>query len=104
MIVSVVRFTSRLSDDAVQAMFEGRAASYRQVPGLVEKLYLRFSDTGEFGAVYVWVSEEALERFRESELARSIPLAYEVEGSPRVELADVCLVVQPEASPVAGAR
>jgi heme-degrading monooxygenase HmoA len=102
MIASVVRFRSTLSDDAVQAMFEERADRYRRVPGLVEKIYLRFRETGEFGAVYVWESEEALERFRESELARTIADAYRVEGAPRTELAEVRLVVQPE--PVAPAR
>ncbi len=64
MIVSLVRFTSRLSDDAVQATFEERADQYRNVPGLVEKLYLRFREGGEFGAVYVWDSEKALMDFR----------------------------------------
>ena len=96
MVVSIVRFTSKLSADEVQAKFEDRADSYRQVPGLVEKIYLRFRDTGEFGAVYVWESDDALARFRESELARSIPEAYRVEGAAKIELADVSLVVRPD--------
>ena len=100
MIVSLVRFKSGLSDEAVQATFEERADHYRNVPGLVEKIYLRFREGGEFGAVYVWDSEKALMDFRETELARSIPDAYQVEEAPRVELADVCLVVQPETARV----
>lgn len=99
MIVSLVRFKSRLSDDEVQSMFEERADLYRSVPGLVEKIYLRFRETGEFGAVYVWHSEEALMRFRETELARTIPSAYQVEEAPRAELADVRLAIQPNATP-----
>lgn len=95
MIVSLVRFHSALPDDEVQAMFEERAEAYREVPGLLEKVYLRFRSTGEFGAVYVWDSEEALATFRESELARSIPAAYRVSSTPRSELADVRLIVQP---------
>jgi heme-degrading monooxygenase HmoA len=95
-IVSVVRFESKLSAEEVQAMYEERADRYRSVPGLVEKLYLRFRDTHEFGAVYVWESEEDLSRFRDSELARSIPTAYQVLGAPSVEIADVPLVVEPE--------
>ena len=94
MVVSIVRFTSKLSPDEVQTTFEDRAGSYRQVPGLVEKIYLRFRDTGEFGAVYVWDSDDALAHFRESELARSIPEAYRVEGGAKIELADVSLVVR----------
>jgi heme-degrading monooxygenase HmoA len=99
MIVSLVRFTSGLSDDEVQATFEERADQYRSVPGLIEKIYLRFRDSGEFGAVYVWDSEKALLEFRETELARTIPEVYRVEGErPHAELADVCLVIQSETS------
>lgn len=101
MIVSIVRFRSRLSDEDVRARFEQRAQRYREVPGLSEKIYLRFPDTGEWGAVYVWDSEQSLARFRESELAKSIPSAYEVEGDARTELADVALVVQPAGAEVA---
>jgi heme-degrading monooxygenase HmoA len=103
-IVSIVRFRSKLSAEDVQSTFDDRADSYRGVPGLVEKIYLRFRDSGEFGAVYVWESEEALERFRESELARSIPDAYRVEGAPQAELADVALVIRAEAGAPAAAN
>jgi heme-degrading monooxygenase HmoA len=93
LIVSLVRFRSGLADDAVQATFEDRADRYQEVPGLVQKFYLRFRGSAEFGAVYVWESEEAFLRFRETDLARTIPLAYSVEGTPSTELADVALIV-----------
>jgi heme-degrading monooxygenase HmoA len=102
LIVSLVRLQSKLSDDGVQAIFEERADRYRGVEGLVEKLYLRFRETGEFGAVYVWDSEEDLIRFKESDLARSIPEAYKVEGPPAFEIADVSLVVQSDRATVSG--
>jgi heme-degrading monooxygenase HmoA len=98
-VVSIVRFASKLTADEVQTKFEDRAERYRRIPGLVEKIYLRFRDTGEFGAVYVWESDDALGRFRASELAQSIPEAYRVEGAPRTELADVSLVVRPDLAP-----
>jgi heme-degrading monooxygenase HmoA len=93
-IVSLVRFRSRLSDDRVQAVFEERSDGYRKVPGLMEKIYLRFPATGEYGAVYVWDSEDALARFRETELARTIPDAYQVEAPATTEVADVRLVIR----------
>jgi heme-degrading monooxygenase HmoA len=102
MIVSLVRFRSTLSDHEVQAAFESRSERYREVPGLIEKLYVRFRDTGEFGAVYVWDSEEALARFRETDLARSIPSAYVLEEAPTSEIADVVLVVSPDHAAVSG--
>ena len=95
-IVSLVIFRSSLSDDEVLARFEARADRYQSVPGLVEKLYLRYQETGEFGAIYVWDSEESLARFRDSELSQTIPQAYQVDGWPRTEVADVILVVRPE--------
>jgi heme-degrading monooxygenase HmoA len=82
-------------------MFEERSDSYRKVPGLVEKLYVRFRDTDEHGAVYVWESEEDLNRFRATELARTIPSAYRIEGEAYSEMADVRLVVQSHPAPVA---
>jgi len=97
MIVSLVRFTSSLADEAVQETFEQRADHYRLVPGLVEKIYLRFPATGEFGAIYLWASEDDLLRFRETELARTISDAYRVREPPRSELAEVSLVVRPGA-------
>jgi hypothetical protein len=98
MIMYIGRFRSRLSDEQVQAMFEERAPRYLEVPGLVEKLYLRFRETGEWGAAYVFDSEESLERFRESDLAASIPSAYEMDGAAQAELADVALLVEPGAT------
>ena len=95
MVVSLVRFKSALSDEEVQAKFEARADAYERVPGLIEKLYLRYR-TGEFGAVNVWDDEDALAAFRASELGSSIATAYEVEsGEVGYQVADVTLAVRP---------
>jgi heme-degrading monooxygenase HmoA len=91
-IVSIVRFRSGLAAEQVQDLYETRSDRYRDVPGLVEKLYVRYR-SGEHGAVYVWESEDALEAFRASDLGRSIGSAYHVEGEPHSEVADVTLVV-----------
>lgn len=101
MIVSIVRFRSGLGDADVQSTFEARSTQYAKVPGLIEKLYLRFRDSGDYGAVYVWDSNESLERFHHSELGRTIASAYKVDGAPDSELADVRLVVRPaSATPI----
>jgi heme-degrading monooxygenase HmoA len=94
LIASLVRFTSNLADDDVQSRFEERADRYRDVAGLVEKIYVHYRETGDHGAVYVWESEEDFRRFRSSDLARTIPDAYAVQGAPQVEVADVSLVVK----------
>jgi hypothetical protein len=47
------------------------------VPGLVQKLYGRDDATGDVCGIYFFDTAEALAGFRETELARTIPEAYE---------------------------
>jgi hypothetical protein len=56
---------------------------------------LRFLETGEHGAVYLWESEAAMKMFRESELGQTISTAYEVQGTPEVLLAEVVMTAHP---------
>ena len=95
MLVQIVRYRSGLSDDDVRAAVESRAPEYMALAGLVQKYYLRFPESGEHGGVYLWASRGSFEAFRTSELARTIPDAYRVEGAPHVELADVSKVLHP---------
>jgi hypothetical protein len=94
MIASLVRFRSAVIDDEVLRKFEERADRYREVSGLVEKIYQQFREFGEYGALYVWDSDESLAAFRETEPG-TIPVVYQVTEPPRSELADVRLVVRP---------
>jgi heme-degrading monooxygenase HmoA len=97
MIVRIVRFRSKLSDGEVQRTYEERSPRYAEVPGLVQKYYLRYA-SGEHGAVCVWNSEAALEAFGRSDLARTIPEAYRVDGDPIGETAEVVMTLFPHAS------
>jgi heme-degrading monooxygenase HmoA len=97
MIVQIVRFRSGLPEDRVVETYRGRAPQYRAVPGLIQKYYLRFPETGEHGAVYLWESENALEQFRASELSRTIPSAYRIDGTPNVHIAEVVMALRPDA-------
>jgi heme-degrading monooxygenase HmoA len=102
-ITQIVRFRSRLSDDEVLATYAQRAHRYRALPGLIDKYYLRFDATGEHGAVYLWKSPEALAEFREFELARSIPDAYQVEGTPEATTATVVMQLRSSKNGAIGA-
>jgi heme-degrading monooxygenase HmoA len=96
MIVQIVRFRSRLSDQEILHMYEARAPRYRATAGLAQKYYPRFPSTGEHGAVYLWESEEAMKAFRESDLARTIPKVYQVQGVPDIQVAEVVMVLHPD--------
>jgi len=99
-IAQIVPFKSRLTDEQVLERYEARSPQYRAMPGLVQKYYLRFTETGEHGAVYLWESEEALKAFGESELRRTIPDAYEIQGTSDILAAEVVMVLHPERVPV----
>lgn len=91
MILTIVRFKSELSQERLLEVAESRAPEYRAMEGLIQKYYLRYPETGEYGAVYVWESEEHFKRFRESGLMRSIPATYRVLGSAQFLPADVLM-------------
>lgn len=95
MIIQIVRFKSGLSDEQVLKMYEARAPQYRAMKELKQKYYLRFLETDEHGAVYLWESEAAMKAFRESELGQTISTAYEVQGTPDVIMAEVVMTAHP---------
>lgn len=95
MVVQIVRFKSGLSYEEVVKMCEGRAPQYRALKGLVQKYYLKYSGTDEYGAVYLWESEGALKQFQESELRRTIPAAYHIQGTPDIQTAELIMSLRP---------
>jgi hypothetical protein len=96
MIMQIVTFKSGLSDEEAVRTMDERAPQYRALPGLLQKLYFKDPETGEYGGLYVWKDEQALAEFRRSELAKSIPEAYRVEGEPRRKTLDVVYVLREE--------
>lgn len=89
MIVQIVRFKTNLSDEKVVEISNERAPHYRALKDLIQKYYLRYPATGEYGAVYVWKSEEAMKEFRDSELGRTISGAYQIQGTLDLTIAEV---------------
>src|SRR5215217_7853849 len=63
-----------------------------EVPGLVQKYYGYEPDSGAFCGCYIFDSEESRQAFRQSELARTIPAAYQFAAAAeevRVEAYEV---------------
>jgi heme-degrading monooxygenase HmoA len=89
MVIQIVKFKSGLSDTEVERVMKEREPRFRALPGLLQKYYGREKETGEFAGIYLWDSEESIREFRETELAKTIPAAYEAASTPRIELFDV---------------
>ncbi|HEU5489475.1 MAG TPA: YdhR family protein [Gaiellaceae bacterium] len=94
-VIQFVKFSSPLSEDEVLAVMKRRAPEFRQVPGLIQKFYGREVETGDMCGIYIFDSQESLNAFRQTELARTIPSAYQVE-SPRVEVFEVLFPLHPD--------
>ena len=96
MHILLVKFHSRLSHDDVLRNLEERLPLFRAVPGLIQKYYAREPATGDYVGVYLFDSEQALLNYRSSEVARSIPDVYQIEGTPRVETMELLFPLRPE--------
>jgi heme-degrading monooxygenase HmoA len=96
-IVQLVRYESKLTYDEVMERFEGRSDRYREVPGLLQKYY---SETDEYGGVYIWESEAALQKWRDTNLAGTLAETYQVTEGPTSEVAEVMLVLHGDKNPL----
>ena len=91
MIIQIIRYQTELSHDEVDRHFRERSGRYRDVPGLLQKYYVRFPETDEYGGIYVWDSRESIDAWRAGNLSGTLAETYEVKGEPTRELADVML-------------
>ncbi len=94
MIILSIKVKSTLPYDEVMRIMKERAPGFRAIPGLIQKYYGHEKSTGEFTGIYLWDSKESLREYRESELARTIAEAYKAEGTPRIEVFEVPLVLR----------
>ena len=60
MLAQIVRFNSALSDAEILETYASRASRYEELEGLIQKYYMRFPATGEYGAVYLWESAQRI--------------------------------------------
>jgi hypothetical protein len=97
-----VRITSELETDEFDRRLLERLPRFRDVPGLIQKIYGRDRETRAVCGIYFFESLEALRDFRETELARTIPSAYEALEVRR-EVYEVLYPLWPARGPFAPA-
>jgi Putative mono-oxygenase ydhR len=95
-----VRITSGLDREEFERRLAERRPGFRDVPGLVQKVYGRDPETGDVCGIYFFESDGALAAFRETELARTIPVAYDAVDVRR-EVYEVLYALWPERGPLA---
>lgn len=94
-----VKVKSSLEPDELESRMIERRPRFKEVPGLVQKFYGRDDATGDGCGVYFFEDQAALEAFRDTELAQTIPAAYEATDVRR-EVYDVLFPLHPERGPL----
>jgi len=85
-VIQIVRFESTLTESQVTRVAEERIEKFRALPGLIQKYYVKLGQPNHYGGIYIWDSMESLKAYRSSELAATIPEAYQIVGAPTLEV------------------
>lgn len=93
-VVLVVRLTSALDRPTVERTMRQRAGAFRDMPGLIQKIYAVDPASGDFCGIFIFRSRADLEAYRAGELAASNPAAYRVLAS-RPETYDLLFTLHP---------
>ena len=94
-----VRIKSDLDAEEMDRRLNERKPCFLEVPGLIQKIYGRDEATGDACGIYFFENKQALAAFRDSELAQTIPTAYEATDVRR-EVYEVLYPLRPEQGPL----
>jgi len=94
-----VRIKSDLDPGELDRRLNERKPRFLEVPGLLQKIYGRDEATGDVCGIYFFENKEALAAFRDTELAKTIPTAYEATDIRR-EVYEVLYPLRPEKGPL----
>ena len=95
-----VRVKSDLDPEELERRVLERRPRFKEVPGLVQKIYGRDPATGDWCGIYFFEDQKALAAYRDSELARTIPVAYEAT-EVRPEVFELIYPLYPDRGPIA---
>ena len=100
-VILYVRVKSDVETEELARRVEERKPRFEEVPGLVQKIYGRDEATGDWCGIYFFESKEALAAFGDSELAKTIPVAYEATDVRR-EVSEFMFPLRKGVGPIPG--
>ncbi|MCL6296630.1 YdhR family protein [Jejuia spongiicola] len=89
MILQIIKLKSSLPEKELLIRAKERQPQFEAIPGLLQKYYVKTGQPDQYGGIYIWDSQESLNAYRESDLAKSIPEAYEIIEAPDIEIMDI---------------
>ena len=96
--VLFVRIKSGLEFEELERRILARKPDFLEVPGLLQKIFGHDPASGDLCGIYFFESKEALDAYRATELAKSIPDAYEATDVRR-EVFEELYRLRPEKGP-----
>ncbi len=96
MLLQIIKLKSNLPEDELLNKAKEREPQFKVIPGLLQKYYVKTDQPGQYGGIYVWDAPESLQLYRESNLAKSIPEAYEIVEAPNIEIMDILFQLRNE--------
>jgi len=96
MILQIIKLKSNLPEEELLNKAREREPQFKAIPGLIQKYYVKTTEPGQYGGIYVWDSPESLQSYRESDLAKSIPEAYEIVEAPNIEIMNILFQLRSE--------
>lgn len=88
-IIQIIRLKTNLPEEELLKIAREREPQFKALPGLLQKYYIRLDKPGEYGGIYIWDSAESMKKYKASELAATIPKAYQVMEAPAIETVNV---------------
>jgi Putative mono-oxygenase ydhR len=92
----VFLYKSGLTTEEVLSKFKQRSDKYRNVKGLLQKLYVQDKSNGKVGGIYIFDSKENLDAFMSSDLEKSIGQTYKFAEPPSITKLEVVNVLYEE--------
>lgn len=86
MIIQIIKLKSNLPEEELLKTANDRAPQFRALEGLKQKYYVKQGGPGGYAGIYIWESKEAMMAYKESDLAASIPQAYQIASPPEIEI------------------
>ena len=86
-------FKSGLTREYILETSEKRAEQYLKVDGLIQKYYVEDLQGGRVGGIFIFDTEQNLNTFRDSELAKSTGEAYKFKEPPQAQVLGIAKVL-----------
>ena len=94
MYLQFIRINSSLDQEQLIEKAVERKPEFQAIPGLIQKYYVKTPEPNQYAGVYVWDSLESIQKFRETDLARSIPEAYKATSAPAIEVSEIMFTLR----------